>query len=281
MTRSVVIVTGAASGIGRAAAELYAERGYGVVGVDRYEAGLESLERPGEIATLVGDVAEEKTNLAAVELAISRFGRLDAAVLNAGGGGTGPLESDGSIERLDRVLAVNVRGVALGVRAVVPALRAVGGGSIVATSSISGLRGDSGGIWGYNAAKAAVINLVRSLALDYAAENIRINSIAPGSAITAMTAPLLADPVLAAAFNREVPLQRFSSAREQAEVIYFLTSSAASFVTGVTIPVDGGLSAATRLLPTPTYPGQDPLEIFTGRVFREADADDPDAASAR
>jgi len=107
-----------------------------------------------------------------VELALDRFGRLDAAVLNAGIGGGGPLEATGAVERFDRIIAVNLSGVMLGIRAAIPALRAAGGGSIVATSSVSGLRADPG-TWAYAASKAAVINLVRATAIDYAARASR------------------------------------------------------------------------------------------------------------
>jgi meso-butanediol dehydrogenase / (S,S)-butanediol dehydrogenase / diacetyl reductase len=255
MVHPVVAVTGAASGIGRATAELYAERGHRVVLVDVDEPGLRKLtaQDPDVFAALVGDVASEAVNEDMVRLALDRFGRLDAVVLNAGVGGAGPLESAGALERFDRLLAVNVRGVAAGIRASVPALRAVGGGSIVVTSSVSGLRGDPG-VWGYNASKAASINLVRAAALDYAAENIRINAVAPGGTLTAMTAGVLADPDAAAALTARIPLLRWSEPREQAEVIWFLTSPAASFITGVVVPVDGEITASTGILPLPQRP---------------------------
>lgn len=250
MVNPVVLVTGAASGIGEATVRLYAERGHHVVAVDVDAEGLDELAVLDGVATLVGDVSTEATNTGAVRLALERFGRLDAAVLNAGIGGAGPLESPGAIERFDRLFAVNVRGVALGIRAAVPALRAAGGGAIVATSSVSGLRGDPG-TWGYNATKAAVINLVRGAAIDYAAEQIRINAIAPGGTVTAMTGGQVADPQFSRAITSKIPLQRWAAAREQAEVIWFLTSPAASYVTGVTVPVDGGLTANGGILPPP------------------------------
>ncbi|WP_371481793.1 SDR family NAD(P)-dependent oxidoreductase [Kitasatospora sp. NBC_00315] len=250
MVNPVVLVTGAASGIGEATVRLYAERGHRVVAVDVDEEGLAKLAVLDGVATLAGDVSTEETNEGAVRLALERFGRLDAAVLNAGIGGAGPLESAGAIERFDRLFAVNVRGVALGIRAAVPALRAVGGGAIVATSSVSGLRGDPG-TWGYNATKAAVINLVRGAAIDYAAEQIRINAIAPGGTVTAMTGSQVADPRFSRAITSKIPLQRWAVAREQAEVIWFLTSPAASYVTGVTLPVDGGLTANGGILAPP------------------------------
>ncbi|MEU2299805.1 SDR family NAD(P)-dependent oxidoreductase [Streptomyces antibioticus] len=249
----VALVTGAASGIGAATARLFVERGHRVVAVDVDKEGLVALEELDGVATLVGDVAEEATNTAAVRLAVDRFGRLDTAVLNAGIGGAGPLESPGAIERFDRLFAVNVRSVALGIRAAVPALRAAGGGAIVATSSVSGLRGDPG-TWGYNATKAAVINLVRGTAVDYAAEGIRINAVAPGGTETALTAAQVADPHFSALITGRIPAHRWASPREQAEVIWFLTSPAASYVTGVTVPVDGGLSANGGILPPPPGP---------------------------
>ncbi|MFC6084171.1 SDR family NAD(P)-dependent oxidoreductase [Sphaerisporangium aureirubrum] len=256
MSAQVVAVTGAAGGIGRAIVELFAERGARVVAVDADKRGLDELAGDG-IATVAGDISTEETNEAFAELALTRFGRLDAVVLNAGIGGAGPLESPGAIERFDRVWAVNVRGVALGVKAALPALRASGGGSVVVTSSISGLGGDPG-TWAYNATKAAVVNLVRGLAVDYAVENIRINAVAPGGVSVGLNAGAAAHPVLGPAILERIPQHRWSEAREQAEAIWFLTSSAASYVTGVTLPVDGGLSANNGILLPPAQPGGSP-----------------------
>jgi len=248
MGNQVVLITGAASGIGRAAVELYAERGYSVVAVDVNATLLSGLAAlGGPVATLRGDVASAETSEKAVRLALTRFRRLDAAVLNAGIGGGGPLEGRDAVRNFDRIIAVNLRGVLLGIRAVVPALRAAGGGAIVATSSVSGLRGDPG-TWAYNASKAAVINLVRALAVDYAAQNIRINAIAPGSTATGLTARQAADPDLGPFLTRRIPQQRWADPREQAEVLWFLTSPAASYITGATVPVDGGLSANGGIL---------------------------------
>jgi meso-butanediol dehydrogenase / (S,S)-butanediol dehydrogenase / diacetyl reductase len=256
MGNQVVLITGAASGIGRAAVELYAERGYSVVAVDVNAALLSGLTAlGGPVATLRGDVASAETSEKAVRLALTRFGRLDAAVLNAGIGGGGPLEGRDAIRNFDRIIAVNLRGVLLGIRAVVPALRAAGGGAIVATSSVSGLRGDPG-TWAYNASKAAVINLVRALAVDYAPQNIRINAIAPGLTATGLTARQTADPDLGPFLTRRIPQQRWADPREQAEVLWFLTSPAASYITGATLPVDGGLSANGGILLPPALPAE-------------------------
>lgn len=250
MTQRVVIVTGAARGIGRACVELFAERSFRVVAVDLDPAALAELSTMDGVTTLAADVATEQANSAMVALAHREYGRLDAVVLNAGAGGTPPLESPGAIARLDRILAVNVRGVALGIRAAAPALRASGGGSIVVTSSVSGLRGDPG-VWAYNASKAAAINLVRATALDYASQNIRINALAPGLIATDRTTAVREDPELSAHILARVPMHRFGEPREQAEVIWFLSSPAASFITGTTITADGGLDASTGALPLP------------------------------
>jgi NAD(P)-dependent dehydrogenase (short-subunit alcohol dehydrogenase family) len=177
-----------------------------------------------------------------VRAALDRWGRLDWAFLNAGVVGSPPIEGEGAAERLDQILAVNVRGVMLGIRHCAPAMRASGGGAVVATASTSGLRADPGS-WAYNASKAAVVNLVRAAAIDYATHGIRVNAVAPGPTITGMTRGLEQAPQLHADMTRRIPMQRWGSAREQAQVAWFLCSDDASFVTGVTVPCDGGISA--------------------------------------
>jgi NAD(P)-dependent dehydrogenase (short-subunit alcohol dehydrogenase family) len=238
----VAIITGAASGIGRAAVELFSERGHKVVAVDLTAEGLAWCAGMSGVVTVAGDVSQPAANEAMVKAAVDTFGRLDAVFLNAGVVGSPPIEGDGAVERLDQVLAVNVRGVMLGIRHSAPALRANGGGSIVATASTSGMRADPGS-WAYNASKAAVINLVRAAAIDYATHGIRVNAVAPGPTITGMTKGLETMPELHRDMTRRIPMQRWGAAREQAQVAWFLCSPDASFVTGVTIPCDGGISA--------------------------------------
>jgi NAD(P)-dependent dehydrogenase (short-subunit alcohol dehydrogenase family) len=245
----VAVVTGAASGIGRATVELFIERGFGVVAADVDAAALQWAGGEGAVEMIIGDVSHEGTNQAMVAAALDVFGRLDVAVLNAGVVGSPPLDGDGALARLDQILAVNVRGVAAGIRSCVPAMRAAGGGAIVATASVSGLAGDPG-MWAYNASKAAVVNLVRAAAIDYAPDMIRINAVAPGPIMTGMTRDLL-DAPLATEMAGRIPLQRWGQPGEVAEVIAFLASPAASFVTGVTVPCDGGLSCHTGHFPLP------------------------------
>jgi meso-butanediol dehydrogenase / (S,S)-butanediol dehydrogenase / diacetyl reductase len=246
----VVIVTGGAAGIGRACVELFAARGRRVVAVDQTSERLAAVGAVEGVATFAGDVSGEAANAGMVAHALAVFGRLDAVVLNAGIGGAGPIESPDAIERLDRVLAVNVRGVALGARAALPVLRRGGGGSITVTSSVSGLRGDPG-TWAYNASKAAVINLVHALAVDYASQGIRVNALAPGLTATDLTARVRADPAVEAELLARIPMHRWADPSKQAEVVWFLASPAASYITGAVVPVDGGLSANLGALAPP------------------------------
>jgi meso-butanediol dehydrogenase / (S,S)-butanediol dehydrogenase / diacetyl reductase len=242
-TSRVALITGAGSGIGRAAAELFLERGCRVVAVDLTAASLDWTQGRDGVVAAVGDVSVDDTNIRAVAAAIDGFGRLDVAVLNAGISGGLAFEADGALERLDQILAVNVRGVASGIRHAAPAMRATSAnGSIVVTASTSGFGGDPRN-WAYNASKAGVINLVRGAAMDYGSQGIRVNAVAPGPVETGLTTRINTMPELHHAMERRIPLQRWGQPSELAEAIWFLASPAASFVHGVVLPVDGGLSA--------------------------------------
>jgi NAD(P)-dependent dehydrogenase (short-subunit alcohol dehydrogenase family) len=239
----VAIVTGAASGVGREATRLLAERGASVVAVD-LDASVHELVSDA-VAALEGDVAVAATAERAVEAAESRFGGLDVLVNNAGHI-VWKQVVETTEEEWDRVMAVNVKSMFLHCRCAIPLMERGGGGAIVNTASISGLVGLPGQA-AYCASKGAVVQLTRQLAVDYAAAKIRVNAVAPGAIATPFLQRFVAaqpDPAgLTAAIEAEHPLGRFATAGEVAESIVFLASDAARFITGAVLSVDGGFTA--------------------------------------
>jgi meso-butanediol dehydrogenase / (S,S)-butanediol dehydrogenase / diacetyl reductase len=249
----VAVVTGAGSGIGRAAAERLLSGGHAVVGVDLDLDRLSWLDGQPRAAAVAGDVGTAGCNRAMVDTALSRFHSLDVLVLNAAVAHVGRLD-EAEPEAIDRVLGVNLRGVALGLRAALPALEQGRDPAVVTVASISGLGGEPF-MSLYSASKGGVVSLTRSAAVELGSRGIRVNCVCPGPTVTGMTRPTLdGSPAVAAALRRAVPLRRLAEPGEIAEVIAFLVSPAASYVHGAVVPVDGGITANAGQQPPPDPP---------------------------
>lgn len=246
----VALVTGAGAGIGEATARLLRERGHVVLAVDISPEALSWVDSVDGIHAVAADVSSEADNAAMVRTAVDSFGRLDVAVLNAGIARRTHWEAEDAVEAYDRIMAVNARGVVLGVRHAAPVMAEGGGGSIVVVASTSGVRADPER-FAYNASKAAAINLARAAALDWAARGVRVNVLAPGPTSTAILQGGKVSPEHLAELTRNIPLQRMARPEEQAEAICFLASPAASFVTGAVLMCDGGITANAGIFPPP------------------------------
>ncbi|HZP42210.1 MAG TPA: SDR family NAD(P)-dependent oxidoreductase [Candidatus Binatia bacterium] len=242
----VAVVTGGASGIGAATARALAAEGAAVVVVDVDEARGAAVAREIGGESLGVDVADGPELTHAIGHVGRAHGRLDVLVTSAFAASFGSIESLGRAE-WDRTIAVTLTGVFTALRAAVPFMRERGYGAVVNVASVSGLAGDRG-LSAYNAAKAGVVNLTRAAALELAAAGIRVNAVCPGLVDTpALRRALARLPADEAPVRAAVPAGRFGRADEVARAICFLASDDASYVTGATLVVDGGLTAATGI----------------------------------
>ncbi|HEX5262752.1 MAG TPA: SDR family NAD(P)-dependent oxidoreductase [Phenylobacterium sp.] len=248
LTGKVAVITGAASGMGHAAAILFAQQGARVVLADLNTKGGEvaaaEASKAGPACVFQRtDVSQEADVKALIDRAVAEFGGLDILFNNAGiGGAVGPLE-DIAVDDWDRTQAVCLRGVFLGIKHAIGPMREAGGGSIISTASTAGIDGYSG-LHAYCAAKAGVVNLTRSAALQLACDFIRVNAIAPGGVSTPIVWNGVANREAVEGFLLNAqPLPRVGQPLDIANAALFLASDAAQFITGHTLVVDGGATA--------------------------------------
>jgi meso-butanediol dehydrogenase/(S,S)-butanediol dehydrogenase/diacetyl reductase len=241
-----IVITGGASGIGLASVRRFYKEGANVVVADINADQAKAVAAETGKDRCAGravDVADYEQVKALMEFAAATYGGIDILFNNAGVGslGTAP---DMSLDDWHRVINIDLTGIFYGCKAAIPLLRKRGGGSIINTASASGLAGDFG-FGAYNAAKGGVVNYTRTLAIDHARENIRVNAICPGPIDTAIIAGIKHMPEIHAQWVECVPMGRFGAPDEIASVAAFLASDDASFLTGASIPVDGGMMAHT------------------------------------
>lgn len=240
----IIIVTGGGSGIGQAAAVLFAQRGASVMVADVNETGgrktVAAIEGNGGRADFLrSDISQESEVEALVKATVARFGGLNGAFNNAGMNVSSVRLAETSLENWRKVIEVNLTGVFLCLKHQIAYMELHGGGSIVNTASGAGLVGIVNSS-GYVASKHGVVGLTRAAAIDYATKGIRVNAVAPGGTETPMVAMALENPEVAAALTAGHPIGRLGQPGEIAEAAAWLLSDAASFVTGVILPVDGG-----------------------------------------
>jgi NAD(P)-dependent dehydrogenase (short-subunit alcohol dehydrogenase family) len=247
LKNKTALISGGAQGLGAAMAKRFAEEGALVfIGDLKAETGSETVEeikKKGGKAFFVSlDVTGDDSWKAAMEAVAKEAGRLDILVNNAGINIREPIEVM-KVESLDAMLAVNVKGPFLGVKHAIPLLRKGGGGSIINISSICGLVGHAYTTEAYTVTKGAITLLTKSIAVRYAKDNIRCNSIHPSTVDTPLVQQLFQDPARKAERIGEVPLGRLATDLDVANAALFLATDEAAFLNGVALPVDGGTTA--------------------------------------
>lgn len=248
MEKQVVIITGAASGMGKATARMFSEAGAAVMLADINGKAVETLAAEltadgGETLWTTCDVTDEEQVKTMVEKTVARFGRLDAAYNNAGIMPDRIETADTPAQSFDKVIDINLKGVWLCMKYELQQMRRQGFGAIVNASSIGGLVGAAG--WaGYHAAKHGIIGLTKSAALEYANKGIRINAVCPGTIETPMVDEMIrSGNLIIEEAMRFAPAGRFGKAEEVASTVLWLCSPASAYVTGQAIAVDGGYTA--------------------------------------
>jgi 3alpha(or 20beta)-hydroxysteroid dehydrogenase len=243
----VALITGGAGGIGKITAERFLKEGAKVVLVDLYEEALQEVKKElgshGEILIIQADVSKEADVRNYVNQTVEQFGRIDVFFNNAGIVGKMAPLVDLNVEDFDQVMTVNVRGVFLGLKYVLPVMTKQGFGSVINTSSVSGLQG-SPKLSPYIASKHAVVGLTKAAAIEVAKANVRVNSIHPSPVNTSMARDLEEGlNVDQERLAKTIPLRRYGESSDIANLVLFLASDESAFITGGQYRVDGGMGA--------------------------------------